>query len=41
MWDIVPIRGKEVQVIPRTIFNFYNAPYYEKYFIDEINFEYF
>ncbi|KAH1056920.1 hypothetical protein J1N35_034985 [Gossypium stocksii] len=41
MWDIVPVRGKEVQVTPRMICDFYNAPYYEKYFIEEIDLEYF
>ncbi|MBA0670514.1 hypothetical protein Goklo_025194 [Gossypium klotzschianum] len=41
MWDIVPVRGKEVQVTPQIICDFYNAPYYEKDFIDETNLEYF
>ncbi|MBA0843313.1 hypothetical protein Goarm_000515 [Gossypium armourianum] len=41
MWDIVPVRGKEVQVTPQIICDFYNAPYYEKYFIDETDLEYF
>ncbi|MBA0643940.1 hypothetical protein Goklo_028182 [Gossypium klotzschianum] len=41
MWDIVPVRGKEVRVTPRIIYDFYNAPYYEKDFIDETDLEYF
>ncbi|KAH1129586.1 hypothetical protein J1N35_000964, partial [Gossypium stocksii] len=41
IWDIVPVRGKEVRVTPRIICEFYNAPYYEKYFISETNLKYF
>ncbi|MBA0697825.1 hypothetical protein Goari_021349, partial [Gossypium aridum] len=36
MWDMVLVRGKEVRVTPRIIYDFYNAPYYENYFIDEM-----
>ncbi|MFQ6624184.1 hypothetical protein Gotur_003343, partial [Gossypium turneri] len=41
MWDIVPVRGKEVGVTPQIICDFYNAPYYEKDFIDETDLEHF
>ncbi|MBA0761458.1 hypothetical protein Gotri_024106 [Gossypium trilobum] len=41
MWDIVLVRWKEVRVTPRIIYDFYNAPYYEKDFIDETDLEYF
>ncbi|MBA0777658.1 hypothetical protein Gotri_005653 [Gossypium trilobum] len=35
MWDMVLVRGKEVRVTPRIIFDFNNTPYYENDFIDE------
>ncbi|MBA0679781.1 hypothetical protein Goari_011531, partial [Gossypium aridum] len=35
MWDMVLVRGMEVQVTPRIICDFYNAPYYENDLIDE------
>ncbi|MBA0788916.1 hypothetical protein Gotri_026076 [Gossypium trilobum] len=41
MWEIVPVRGKEIRVTPRIICDFYNAPYYEKDFIDETDLVYF
>ncbi|KAG8473207.1 hypothetical protein CXB51_035129 [Gossypium anomalum] len=41
IWDTVPVRGKEVQVSPRIICDFYNATYYGKDFIDETDLEYF
>ncbi|MBA0789647.1 hypothetical protein Gotri_028142 [Gossypium trilobum] len=41
MWEIVLVCGKEVQVTPQIICDFYNAPHYEKDFINEIDLEYF
>ncbi|MBA0787372.1 hypothetical protein Gotri_027386 [Gossypium trilobum] len=41
MWEIVLVRGKEVGITTRIICDFYNAPYYEKDFIDKTDIEYF
>ncbi|MBA0679438.1 hypothetical protein Goari_011204 [Gossypium aridum] len=38
---MVLVWGKEVQVTPRIICDFYNVPYYENDFIDETDLEYF
>ncbi|MBA0613272.1 hypothetical protein Godav_013742 [Gossypium davidsonii] len=41
IWDTAFVRGIKVKVTPRNICDFYNAPFYEQDFINEINLEYF
>ncbi|KAK5836336.1 hypothetical protein PVK06_012120 [Gossypium arboreum] len=37
IWKTVAVKGKEVQVTPQEICEFYNAPYYAKDFLDNID----
>ncbi|MBA0761311.1 hypothetical protein Gotri_023981 [Gossypium trilobum] len=41
MWETVLVRGKEVRITSQFFCDFYNAPYYKKYFIDETDLKYF
>ncbi|KAH1107079.1 hypothetical protein J1N35_010847 [Gossypium stocksii] len=36
-WDTVTVRSEEVSITPREIFEFYNAPFYNKNFFSSTN----